>query len=134
MIDCPLALDPSGLWYCPACGWTWPERRRDRQPAKPPRRNCPAATVESVAPAAERLGIRTEHIVRYAAALARWMTAGCPTREGPEVLRIFETHCQPCQHRREDRCGKCGCRVARNGMALLNKIKMATENCPLKIW
>ncbi len=68
----------------------------------------------------------------YAEAVARWIVAGRPTRSDEEVARIFEQRCQPCAP--NGRCPFCGCRVARDGYTLLNKIKMATESCPQGRW
>jgi hypothetical protein len=72
--------------------------------------------------------------VRYAGAVARWVAAGSPERSADEVERIFDTICKPCEFFREGSCRTCGCRVARSGAALLNKIKMATEKCPKGKW
>ena len=67
---------------------------------------------------------------RYAAAVATWVGAGRPVRPAHEVERIFLEHCQPCEHRDGGRCSLCGCRIARDGHPLANKIAMATSSCP----
>jgi hypothetical protein len=74
--------------------------------------------------------------ISYTEALARWTTAGRPERSDKEVERIFYQHCKPCNWFEPERqiCRGCGCHVAENGAAVLNKIKMATENCPRELW
>lgn len=71
----------------------------------------------------------------YAAALARWLAAGRPTRTDAETDRLFEI-CEQCPRYDRDRsaCSLCGCRVSRGGWAVVNKIRMATEDCPLGKW
>ena len=74
--------------------------------------------------------------VSYTEALARWTAAGRPERPDKEVERIFHQHCKTCNwyDPQKQFCRGCGCRVADNGYAVLNKIKMATENCPRDFW
>jgi len=74
--------------------------------------------------------------IGYSEALARWTVAGRPERSDKEVERIFHQHCKPCKWYDPERqmCRGCGCRVAENGYAVLNKIKMATESCPRDLW
>jgi len=71
----------------------------------------------------------------YAAALARWLAAGRPTRTDAETDRLFEI-CEGCPRYDRDRsaCSLCGCKVSRGGWAVVNKIRMATEDCPLGKW
>ena len=72
----------------------------------------------------------------YAEAVARWTAAGQPVRPDKEVERIFNSQCKTCKWFDPERqiCRGCGCRVAETGMAVVNKIKMATENCPRELW
>jgi len=74
--------------------------------------------------------------ISYTAALTRWPTAGQPERSDKDVERIFNQHCKPCKWYDPEKqiCRGCGCRVAENGVAVLNKIKMATEHCPRELW
>lgn len=44
MMDCPLELNPDGLWQCPQCKWVYKLKS-----AKPPRRNCPKALPAMIA-------------------------------------------------------------------------------------
>jgi len=78
----------------------------------------------------------TQKVIRYTRALSRWIKAGRPVREESEIIVIFETHCQSCKSfdERSTSCNHCGCRVNISTIAPLNKIAMATEQCPLEKW
>ena len=89
--------------------------------------------LEQAKAGAERLGVTWVNARHYMRALARWTAAGFPVREQAEVERIECEICRPCEKYVNGRCKQCGCRVNR-AVALVNKIKMATENCPLKKW
>lgn len=82
----------------------------------------------------QKVGI-AKKVVRFATALARWIAAGRPVRQPEEIDRIYHEHCKPCVHFDGDKqtCRICGCNC-RDHEALLNKIKWATENCPLEKW
>lgn len=111
---------------CVVCGWVW------NHPNHPfPRRNCD--NPPDLRPAASALGISTANIKHYVQALARWTAASMPTRNQAEVERL-ETICVACEHYRNGRCARCGCCVNKSRVAVRNKIKMATENCPIKKW
>ena len=71
---------------------------------------------------------------RYTRALSRWIKAGRPVRSKEEIRRIFETCCNPCEDYAEGTCRHCGCRVNLAAAGALNKIAMATEECPLDTW
>ena len=73
---------------------------------------------------------------RYTRALSRWIKAGRPIRNEAEIERIFETCCKPCEayDAKSTTCSHCGCRVNLAKAAPLNKIAMATEECPLEKW
>lgn len=72
----------------------------------------------------------------YKEALVRWKKAGYPVRTDEEVKEIHEKKCVPCSWYDKDkkRCKGCGCRVSAGSVAVLNKIKMATEHCPREEW
>jgi len=80
-------------------------------------------------------GLRAR-VSKYSWAAGRWIAAGRPVRDEEEVQQIFETLCRPCEHfdAQKEICNTCGCRVRRDGMALTNKIRMATERCPRGMW
>jgi hypothetical protein len=136
MRDCPLETVAINWHFCPVCGWIY-------YGCIAPRRNCPKAPANikarkqqevQIATAAERLGIKPAHVARYARALLRWTLAGFPVRSDAEVAAIYVEHCEPCEQFIEGRCKKCGCRTVAKGMALTNKIKLATEKCPIGKW
>jgi hypothetical protein len=67
----------------------------------------------------------------YATAVARWIAAGFPIRSDEEVERIYEI-CSACKWMHAaGYCQKCGCRLSKSRQAMTNKIRMATEHCPL---
>ena len=72
----------------------------------------------------------------YSRALYRWVKARRPLRSEAEIKWIFETHCKPCEayDTKGSLCSHCGCRVNLMKTAPLNKIAMATEECPLDKW
>ena len=68
---------------------------------------------------------------RYLSAVARWTAAGFPTRSDEEVERIYAL-CAECPWKHEDGyCRRCGCWLNKSQHAMANKIRMATEHCPL---
>lgn len=151
MIDCVWNED-GPPWKCQQCGWPYERQGEPILSDKPPNRNCPKAP--DLRPAAEKLGISWDDVEHYAQALARWTVAGFPVRTQKEVakcFRICKGDCdgpsdsirvckKPCEHYHKGktlhsgRCGKCRCRVNKSRVAVLNLIKMATENCPEEKW
>jgi len=77
-----------------------------------------------------------EIVTNYWQAVKNWIKAGRPKRTETEVKKIHDVYCSQCDWYDKDarRCKGCGCAVKPTGGALLNKIKMATENCPRKFW
>lgn len=69
----------------------------------------------------------------YFIAVRNWVKAGRPLRPDSEVDEIFNTHCKPCDRYNPDThsCNECGCAVSTSDKPLVNKLKMATEHCPL---
>ena len=78
-----------------------------------------------------------EKVTRYAMAVARWLAAGSPRRSDDEVAELLAI-CQACPTSRYDAaresCKRCGCKVNANGWGLVNKLRMATEDCPDGHW
>jgi len=72
----------------------------------------------------------------YWLAVKRWVAAGRPIRTDDDVKKIHEEFCSRCDwyDSKSKRCKGCGCKVKPEGVALLNKIKMATECCPRNYW
>ena len=75
-------------------------------------------------------------IISYAEAVVEWTAAGRPERSEEEVKQIFQQFCEPCKSFDPGKniCQRCGCRVASDGFAIFNKIKMATQHCPRNLW
>jgi len=74
-----------------------------------------------------------------AEAHVKWLAAGCPVRSEAEIQEAFEI-CHSCNefepHASKTDCGTCGlcgCHLKRAG-GILNKIRMATEHCPIEKW
>jgi hypothetical protein len=99
--------------------------------------NVPMPISASITAANEEVmpGLSTR-VSRYSRAIHRWIVAGQPVRPEEEVRQIFETLCRSCEHFDAQReiCKTCGCRVRKSGLALMNKIRMATEQCPRGKW
>lgn len=73
---------------------------------------------------------------RLASATAKWIAAGSPIREKEEIDNIFATYCSVCEHfnKENSSCNRCGCRCKEDNGEFLNKIRMATEHCPIQKW
>jgi len=72
----------------------------------------------------------------YKEALLRWNRAGRPVRSTEEVNSILTNHCQRCDwyDAEAKRCKGCGCKVTTSSVAIFNKLKMKTEQCPKGLW
>ena len=105
---------------------------KNGQPARNTAADKPTSETDGV-PAKPSLAKR---ILTYTQAVAEWIAAGRPERSDEEVQHIYKEHCEPCswRKRRSNVCRGCGCRVAAYGMAVTNKIKMATQHCPRNKW
>lgn len=75
-------------------------------------------------------------MLSYKEALKKWVKAGKPTRTQEQVDQIVEDHCKKCDwyDKEAERCKGCGCRVSNSSIAIVNKVKMATEHCPKGLW
>ncbi len=75
-------------------------------------------------------------VANYWKAVQGWIAAGSPKRSKEEVKEIHTTFCAECDWYDEEsrRCKGCGCSVKPKGIAILNKIEMATEHCPQRFW
>ena len=81
-----------------------------------------------------------EKIPRYATSTENWIRAGSPIRDDQEVEKILglcrSNKCEQFvvnQDGETGHCRVCGCELNRLG-GLVNKIRRATEHCPLGIW
>lgn len=101
------------------------------EPESPPANDAPPEVPEPPQPP----GI-VRRAISYAEAVAQWTAAGRPVRSDKDVEQIFNRFCKCCRwyDRPKKICKGCGCRVADNGYAIRNKIKMATESCPRNFW
>ena len=72
----------------------------------------------------------------WARAISKWRKAGKPVRSNEEVAYIFERICRPCNDFDKDRgtCRICGCKLSKSKRAFANKVRMATETCPVGRW
>lgn len=70
----------------------------------------------------------------YGTAVARWLRAGRPVRSDERVAELLTVHCEPCEHFAGESCRKCGCAVGRSKSGWANKLRMATESCPIGLW
>jgi hypothetical protein len=62
---------------------------------------------------------------------AKWIYHKRPFRSVHEINTIYYDICSPCGFFENEGCRVCGCRVVPNERSPLNKISMATTNCPL---
>lgn len=69
--------------------------------------------------------------VNYSKAVRRWIAAGRPVRTQEEIDKIYDEHCSGCAMFIDGVCNSCGCPASRDQPPLRNKLKMATEACPL---
>lgn len=74
-----------------------------------------------------------EKVVSYSAAVRKWVAAGRPERTQEEIESIFNEHCNRCEmfDKVKKICNSCGCPSNTDQPAIRNKLKMATEACPL---
>ncbi len=74
-----------------------------------------------------------EKVMNYSKALRKWIAAGRPERTDEEVAAILAEHCGGCRmyDKKREVCNSCGCPANKNLPAIRNKLKMATEACPL---
>lgn len=106
-----------GFWVCSHCG------RKVKDHGAKPAANClppPSMAVKAV---------------RYAHALARHISTGLKNRTDEEVAERLAI-CQTCDrfNAKAESCSVCGCRCHAGRNALTNKLRMASERCPLGKW
>jgi hypothetical protein len=81
-------------------------------------------------------GITWDKTKRWLEAVKKWTLAGFPTRSLEEIEDIYNNKCIVCDNilKLTGSCRLCGCKVSKLRIALLNKIRMGTEHCPIKKW
>lgn len=74
-----------------------------------------------------------EKAISYASSVRKWVAAGKPERTQEEMDAIWETHCSGCRmyDKVKKVCNSCGCPASTDQPSLKNKLRMATEACPL---
>lgn len=72
-----------------------------------------------------------EKIVNYVTALRRWVATGKPERTDEEIEKLYDDHCSKCSMFQNGVCNSCGCPASKDQPAIRNKLRMATEECPL---
>lgn len=60
-----------------------------------------------------------------------WLNHGMPFREVMDINHLYYRVCAPCEYFENDGCKICRCRLVPNERSPLNKLSMATTNCPL---
>lgn len=109
-------------WVCAKCGFVYRVHSE-----LPPERNCTIGTSRSLPSLQKR-------VVRWGVAVVEWQKSGRPRRSDEEVEQLFSQHCSVCDRLVAGRCSECGCNVNKSKIAVLNKIRMATEHCPIGKW
>jgi len=122
-LNCKWQRIAKGRWQCQHCQAQHVDARNNARGEIPPPcgkfQACRATTLQQVK--------------NYATSLARWVSSGMPQRSDAEVARIYEI-CRACEHFADNQCSLCGCRVSTDGAGWRNKIRMATEKCPIGKW
>lgn len=133
MVQCDFRKLPDGRCRCEHCGFvTEPTKHEPNKIRRP----CSPTKNPTVPPMLTRAA-------NYAKAVTRWTAAGKPERTDAEVDHLFREFCQPCEMLVDGKCTGCGCPVKPSkdestkgviSKALLNKLRMGTERCPLGKW
>ena len=87
---------------------------------------CAADTKDAEAGIVDKVG-------NFTSAIKHWVAAGRPVRSDDRVQEIFDKHCSKCSMYDpvKKACKSCGCAVNKSSFPLGNKLKMATQTCPL---
>ena len=67
----------------------------------------------------------------FLSAEASWLLHGRPYRDTQDINHLYYHHCTPCEFFENDGCKICNCRIVPNERGPLNKLSMATTNCPI---
>jgi len=70
--------------------------------------------------------------LNFASAMLRWASSGMPRRTQSEIDERLAI-CQGCPHFADNHCRVCGCACVETNQ-LINKLALATEECPLGKW
>ena len=70
--------------------------------------------------------------LNFTSAMFRWASSGMPRRTQSEIDERLAI-CQGCPHFVDSHCRVCGCACVETNQ-LINKLALATEECPLGKW
>ena len=70
--------------------------------------------------------------LNFASAMLRWASSGMPRRTQAEIDERLAI-CQACPNFVDNHCRVCGCACVETNQ-LINKLALATEECPLGKW
>ncbi len=143
--ECKFGNQPNsdGFWECRKCGWILSVKtklsplRVCGKLAESPIRDCdgPPPNDDELLELAHKLDSTTtlSKAKAFTTALIRWSAAGFPTRPDEEVANLYWEHCRNCNWHIDNTCGYCGCPVSpkKGNLITRNKLKMATEHCPV---
>ena len=121
-----------GVYQCTGCGHAINDKRRATE--LPACKNCMSklSNKDELKDALENVTMVlpsvTELAINYKKERKKWVDAGKPMRTDERILQIYNEKCEPCDFRRKNRCGFCGCFVKPKG-TLLNKIAWGTTRC-----
>ena len=73
----------------------------------------------------------TKKAVSFLTAEVVWLSHGRPFRNVHDINHIYYRICRECEHFENNGCCVCGCRIVPHERSPLNKLSMATTNCPL---
>lgn len=69
--------------------------------------------------------------VRFLSSEWIWIHHGMPFRSVMDINHLYYRVCSPCEFFENDGCRICRCRLVPNERSPLNKLSMATTNCPI---
>lgn len=115
------ATDDPQVHSCARCGFV---AAPTAFPPEKLRREC------QILAATPRTPSLVERIRGYRGARERWIAAGRPVRNDEEMARLHAI-CQACEYFSGASCKLCGCAV-HPSRKWINKLRWATEHCPLK--
>jgi len=90
--------------------------------------------------------LSSNYVTKFVLAMQNWVTAGTPERNDEERIYIYNECCLKCPNLVDNTCTSCGSSVRGDepgvtsrltqvsDKPILNKIRMATEHCPIWQW
>lgn len=142
--ECSFTISQDGKrWACSRCGYSIDKNRVRGE--LPPKRDCTVSNIirslrietHDLEQEAAGLGLSVNDVANWGDAVLRWILAGRPTRTDEEVAACLAECHIPCEEYVSQwggRCKACRCRVNKGQLAVFNKARMATEDCPKGEW